>query len=73
MASPRNRNSLYYRFTPFLRWWPMVNRSTLRADFSAGLTGAIVVLPQGVAFAAIAGNQHPHTFVLVIGHFEQPA
>lgn len=55
MASPRNRNSLYYRFTPFLRWWPMVNRSSLRADFSAGLTGAIVVLPQGVAFAAIAG------------------
>ncbi|HEY9199312.1 MAG TPA: SulP family inorganic anion transporter [Gammaproteobacteria bacterium] len=55
MASPRNRNSLYYRFTPFLRWWPMVNRETLRADFSAGLTGAIVVLPQGVAFAAIAG------------------
>jgi sulfate permease, SulP family len=55
MASLRSRNSLYYRFTPFLRWWPMVNRHSLRADFSAGLTGAIVVLPQGVAFAAIAG------------------
>jgi SulP family sulfate permease len=55
MASLRNRNSLYYRFTPFLRWWPMVNRQSLRSDFSAGLTGAIVVLPQGVAFAAIAG------------------
>lgn len=55
MAYSRNRNSLYYRFTPFLRWWPMVNRQSLKADFSAGLTGAIVVLPQGVAFAAIAG------------------
>jgi SulP family sulfate permease len=32
-----------------------VNSGTLRTDFSAGLTGAIVVLPQGVAFATIAG------------------
>ncbi len=55
MAGATNRNSLYYRFTPFLRWWPMVNRQSLRSDFAAGLTGAIIVLPQGVAFAAIAG------------------
>lgn len=55
MANIRNRNSLLYRITPFLRWWPMVTRENLRADISAGLTGAIVVLPQGVAFAAIAG------------------
>ena len=40
---------------PFLSWWPRVNRGTLRADAIAGLTGAVVVLPQGVAFAAIAG------------------
>ncbi len=33
----------------------MVNKSTLRADFIAGLTGAVIVLPQGVAFAMIAG------------------
>ncbi|MGE0558638.1 MAG: SulP family inorganic anion transporter [Burkholderiales bacterium] len=43
------------RVFPFLQWWPMVNRQTLRADAMAGLTGAVVVLPQGVAFAAIAG------------------
>jgi SulP family sulfate permease len=40
---------------PFLAWFPLVNRSTLRADLLAGLTGAIIVLPQGVAFATIAG------------------
>jgi len=40
---------------PFLVWWPRVNRGTLRDDFLAGLTGAIVVVPQGVAFATIAG------------------
>ncbi len=43
------------RAFPFLTWWPMVGKQTLRVDFMAGLTGAIVVLPQGVAFATIAG------------------
>jgi SulP family sulfate permease len=42
-------------FLPFLAWLPMVNRGTLHADFMAGLTGAVIVLPQGVAFATIAG------------------
>ena len=42
-------------FLPLLRWWPQINRHTLRDDFVAGLTGAIIVLPQGVAFATIAG------------------
>ena len=40
---------------PFLTWWHMVNRDSLRHDAMAGLTGATIVLPQGVAFAAIAG------------------
>jgi sulfate permease, SulP family len=40
---------------PFLKWWPRVTRATVRADFMAGLTGAVLALPQGVAFAAIAG------------------
>ena len=42
-------------FFPFLRWLPLVNRETLKKDFMAGLTGAIIVLPQGIAFATIAG------------------
>lgn len=48
-------NVFWVRFFPFLRWWPLVNRTTLKADFFAGLTGAVIVLPQGVAFALIAG------------------
>lgn len=43
------------RFFPFLKWWPLVNSSTLKADALAGLVGAVVVLPQGVAFATLAG------------------
>jgi SulP family sulfate permease len=44
-----------YKLFPFLRWWPSVNASTARADAMAGLTGSLIVLPQGVAFATIAG------------------
>ncbi len=43
------------RLLPFLLWLPLVNRSTLRADLLAGLSGGIVLVPQGVAFATIAG------------------
>jgi len=42
-------------YLPFLHWWPKVTRRTLRADIMAGITGAVIVLPQGVAFAIIAG------------------
>lgn len=48
-------NLWLYKVFPFLRWWPMVDKQTTRADLIAGLTGAIIVLPQGVAFATIAG------------------
>jgi sulfate permease, SulP family len=45
-----------HRLFPFLIWWPLLkDRSVFRADVLAGLTGAIVVLPQGVAFATLAG------------------
>ena len=43
------------RLLPFLRWWPRVSRLTVRADAWSGLTNAVVVLPQGVAFALLAG------------------
>ncbi len=45
----------WQRLFPFLIWWPQVNRHSFRSDVIAGLTGAVLVLPQGVAFATIAG------------------
>lgn len=42
-------------YLPFLQWRPLVSRRTLREDLLAGITGAVIVLPQGVAFAIIAG------------------
>ena len=43
------------KFLPFLNWWPLVNQQSLKSDLFAGITNAIIVLPQGVAFAMIAG------------------
>ena len=39
---------------PWMRW-PRATAASLRGDFWAGLTGATLVLPQGIAFALIAG------------------
>jgi len=40
---------------PFLIWFKLVTIDSLKADFVAGLTGVVIVLPQGIAFATIAG------------------
>jgi SulP family sulfate permease len=41
---------------PFSKWLPEYkNPGVIRADVLAGLTGAIVVMPQGIAFALLAG------------------
>jgi len=39
---------------PFLRWLPY-SGATLRADFVAGLTVALVLVPQAMAYAQLAG------------------
>ena len=49
-----NRNTLN-RIFPFLVWYKEITPSTVKADIIAGITGAVIVLPQGVAFAMIAG------------------
>jgi len=40
---------------PYCRWKHRVNKATFKLDLMAGFTGAIIALPQGVAFATIAG------------------
>lgn len=39
---------------PFLNWLPLAKKS-LKDDLIAGITGTIIVIPQAVAFAIIAG------------------
>ncbi len=42
------------RFFPFLSWWP-VRGETVRADLIAGITVALVLIPQSMAYAQLAG------------------
>jgi SulP family sulfate permease len=39
---------------PFLRWFPL-RRETLRADIVAGITVALILVPQSMAYAQLAG------------------
>jgi sulfate permease, SulP family len=55
VSKASNLPQIYYKIFPFLRWWHMVTRDSSKTDLMAGLTGAMIVLPQGVAFATIAG------------------
>jgi len=45
----------WQRLLPFLSWRSRVDRASLQCDFNAGITGGLILLPQAVAFASIAG------------------
>ncbi len=42
------------RFLPFLSWWSL-RGETVRADLIAGITVALVLIPQSMAYAQLAG------------------
>jgi len=43
------------RFFPILEWLPAYKKQWLGGDLSAGLTVGIMLIPQGMAYAMIAG------------------
>ncbi|MEO5764349.1 MAG: SulP family inorganic anion transporter [Casimicrobiaceae bacterium] len=56
MEGPRlTQPTLARRLFPFLAWRHRVTRETLHFDLVAGLISAVIVVPQGVAFATLAG------------------
>jgi len=46
--------AVLYRLLPFLRWFPLT-QSGLKADLVAGITVALVLVPQSMAYAQLAG------------------
>ena len=52
---------------PWRAWQDRVDRASLRQDAIAGLTGALIVLPQGIAYAAIAGLPPEYGLYCAIG------
>jgi SulP family sulfate permease len=55
------------RWLPMRSWWPLVGRATLKKDALAGLSGALIVLPQGIAYAVIAGLPPEYGLYCAIG------
>jgi MFS superfamily sulfate permease-like transporter len=43
------------RIFPFLSWVKDINANTLRTDFISGLTVALILIPQSMAYAQLAG------------------
>ncbi|MDJ0880480.1 MAG: SulP family inorganic anion transporter [Gammaproteobacteria bacterium] len=46
--------NLLYTLLPFLRWFPLTQEK-LRADLIAGITVALILVPQSMAYAQLAG------------------
>jgi MFS superfamily sulfate permease-like transporter len=44
-----------YRFLPFVEWLSISRSATLKADIMAGVTVALVLIPQSMAYAQLAG------------------
>jgi len=43
------------RIFPFINWFKNYTKQEFRADFIAGLTVALVLIPQSMAYAQLAG------------------
>ena len=43
------------RFLPFLQWFQDYNTGKFKSDAVAGLTVALVLIPQSMAYAQLAG------------------
>lgn len=48
-------SSFLHRFVPITHWGPRYDRRDLRSDLAAGLTIGAMLVPQGMAYALLAG------------------
>lgn len=55
MEHTDSNHRLLYRFLPFLIWLKGYQAATLRSDALAGITVAVVLIPQAMAYAMLAG------------------
>lgn len=54
------KKSIYKRYLPILDWLPSYKKSNLNGDLSAGITVGIMLIPQGMAYAMLAGLDPIH-------------
>lgn len=50
-----NRNQIVMNLLPILKWLPKYRLNYLFYDFIAGITVGLTAIPQGIAYAVVAG------------------
>ncbi|WP_154859491.1 SulP family inorganic anion transporter [Cyclobacterium xiamenense] len=50
----------FKKYLPFLQWLPHYDKTYLKGDLSAGITVGIMLIPQGMAYAMLAGLEPIH-------------
>ena len=55
-----------YKLFPFLLWFPLLNRETIKADTVAGIVAGVLILPQAIALATLAGIPPEYGFYTAI-------
>ena len=55
MTPPNKKSAVIARMFPFLSWFSGYQGADVKADFTAGLTVAVVLIPQSMAYALLAG------------------
>ncbi|GHB52680.1 SulP family inorganic anion transporter [Mongoliitalea lutea] len=56
----QNTSSFLKKYIPILEWLPNYKKTDLQGDLSAGLTVGIMLIPQGMAYAMLAGLEPIH-------------
>ncbi len=49
------KQAWYFYLFPFLHWLPMLNRQAVKSDLIAGMTAGVLILPQSISLASLAG------------------
>ncbi|EDN69404.1 high affinity sulfate transporter SulP [Beggiatoa sp. PS] len=55
-----------YKLFPFLLWLPMLDRETIKVDIVAGIVAGVLILPQAIALATLAGMPPEYGFYTAI-------
>lgn len=55
LMDKKSRNMILYRFFPFIEWMKDYQSSYLQKDAISGITVAVVLIPQSMAYAMLAG------------------
>lgn len=60
------QKKILYKRVPILNWLSKYSKEDAIGDFIAGLTVGLMIIPQSMAFAGIAGlDPHVRVFILI--------